>query len=115
VTRKRPQPLSITDNAVKKIQELIDSSSDSSIIGIRIGVKQGGCSGLKYYIEYAAQREKFEEAIETKGITVFIEAKALIYLLGSTMDYIDEKIKTGFIFTNPNSKGECGCGESFHI
>ena len=111
----RPQPLQITDTAVTKIQALLQQTSDSTIIGIRIGVKQGGCSGLKYFIEYASKKEKFEEAIHSKGVTVFIEAKAIIYLLGSTMDYIDEKVKTGFIFTNPNSKGECGCGESFHI
>lgn len=113
--RKRPQPLSITDTAATKIKELIKQAPDSKVIGIRVAVKQGGCSGLKYVIEYAKAQEKFEEVIEAKGIVVFIEAKAIIYLLGSTMDYIDEKIKTGFIFTNPNSKGECGCGESFHV
>ena len=113
--RRRPQPLNVTDNAAEKIKELIKNSPDKNITGIRVGVKQGGCSGLKYFIEYASEKGKFEESIETHGIIIFIEAKAVIYLLGSTMDYIDEKVKTGFIFTNPNSKGECGCGESFHI
>ncbi len=113
--RKRPQPISITDNAAEKIKNLIKQSSDTNIAGIRVGVKQGGCSGFKYFIEYATEQGKFEEIVETKGVLVFIEAKAIIYLLGSTMDYIDGKVKTGFIFTNPNSKGECGCGESFQM
>lgn len=113
--RKKPDPITITDNAAIKIKELIQKTSDSGIIGIRIGVKQGGCSGLKYFIEFAKNQEKFEESIKMKGVTIFIEAKAIIYLLGTTMDYVDKKITAGFVFTNPNSKRQCSCGDSFNV
>ena len=111
----RQVPLTVTNIAIDKIKELMQQCTEFKPYGIRVGVKQGGCSGLKYFLEYAEQAEKFEEVIETQGIRILIEPKAVIYLLGSTMDYIDEKVKTGFIFTNPNSKGECGCGDSFHV
>lgn len=106
--------LQITDLASKKIQELLSSRGKPSA-GIRVGVKQGGCSGLSYYLEYADDVDKYDEVVEDKGVKIIIEPKAVMYLLGTTMDYTDTKIKSGFVFTNPNEKGKCGCGESFHV
>ncbi len=107
-------PIEITDAAAERIKFLLAKRNKPSI-GIKIGVKQGGCSGLSYLIEYADEQSKYDEVIEDKGVKVLIEPKAIIYLLGTTMDYIEKEIKSGFIFTNPNEKGKCGCGESFHI
>ena len=108
------QILEVTDIASQKVQELLSSRGKPSV-GIRVGVKQGGCSGLSYYIEYADQVDKYDEIVEDKGVKILIQPKAVMYLLGTTMDYMDTKIKTGFIFKNPNEKGKCGCGESFHV
>lgn len=107
-------PIVITEAAAERIKVLL-SKRDKPSIGIKVGVKQGGCSGLSYYVEYADEQGKYDEVIEDKGVKVLVEPKAIIYLLGTTMDYVDEKIKSGFVFTNPNEKGSCGCGESFHV
>ncbi len=107
-------PIAITEAAAERIKALL-AKRDKPSIGIKVGVKQGGCSGLSYYVEYADEQGKYDEVIEDKGVKVLIEPKAIIYLLGTTMDYVDEKIKSGFVFTNPNEKGSCGCGESFHV
>lgn len=110
----RPAILRITDSAAERIKYLLQKREKESI-GIRVGVKQGGCSGLSYYVEYADSQEKYDEVIEDKGVKVLIEPKAILYLVGTTMDFVDEKIKSGFVFVNPNEKGQCGCGESFHV
>ena len=107
-------PLTITEAAATRIKFLLEQRQKPSL-GIRIGIKQGGCSGLSYEIEYADEQGKYDEVIEDRGVKIFIEPKAIMYLLGSVMDYRDEKIKSGFIFTNPNEKGQCGCGASFHV
>jgi iron-sulfur cluster assembly protein len=107
-------PIAITEAAAERIKILL-SKRDKPSIGIKVGVKQGGCSGLSYYVEYADEQGKYDEVIEDKGVRVLIEPKAIIYLLGTTMDYVDQKIKSGFVFINPNEKGSCGCGESFHV
>lgn len=109
-----PPPIEITDRAAEQIKLLLDSRGTSSE-GIRVGVKKGGCSGLAYTIEYADSVEKFEEVVEDKGVKVIIEPKATLYLLGTTMDFVSDKFKSGFTFINPNEKGRCGCGESFHV
>ena len=108
------QILEITDLASTKVQELLSSRGKPSE-GVRVGVKQGGCSGLSYYIEYADAVDKYDEVVEDKGVKILIQPKAVMYLLGTTMDYMDTKIKSGFVFKNPNEKGKCGCGESFHV
>ena len=107
-------PITISDAAAQQVQSLLDARGKDSK-GIRVGVKKGGCSGLAYTIEYADDVAKFEEVIEEKGVTVLIDPKALMYLIGTEMDYKQEKLQSGFIFTNPNEKGRCGCGESFHV
>jgi len=78
-------------------------------------VRTAGCSGLAYTMEFVSEKAKFDEVVEDKGVTVLIDAKAVMFLIGSEMDYVDDKIQAGFVFRNPNEKGRCGCGESFHI
>ena len=88
-----------------------------NIFGVRIGVRRRGCNGYSYVMTYAEQKEvgKLDELIEEKEVRVIVESKALMFLLGTEMDYVDNEIKAEFVFNNPNSKGTCGCGESFHV
>jgi iron-sulfur cluster assembly protein len=109
----KPAVISITDNAANRIKELL-SQREKESVGIRVGVKKGGCSGLSYVIEYTDEINKYDEVISEKGVTVVIEPKAVIYLVGTVMDFVQDKLKSGFVFVNPNAKGQCGCGESFH-
>jgi iron-sulfur cluster assembly protein len=106
--------MSLTDNAVQQVQALLEQRGKASL-GIRIGVKSGGCSGLKYFVEYADIKNPFDEIIQNKDVTILIDPKALMYLLGTEMDFVVEEFKSGFIFTNPNEKGKCGCGSSFNV
>jgi len=108
------QVISLTDNAVKQIKNLLEQRGKSSL-GIRIGVKSGGCSGMKYFVEYADAKNAFDEVIQSQDVTILIDPKALMYLLGTEMDFVVEEFKSGFTFTNPNEKGKCGCGDSFNI
>jgi iron-sulfur cluster assembly protein len=108
------QIMSLSEAAATQIKALLAQRGKESF-GIRIGVKSGGCSGLKYFVEYADEKGHFDEIINDKGVTVLIDPKALMYLLGTEMDYMEEKFKSGFTFTNPNEKGKCGCGSSFNI
>lgn len=106
--------ITITDAAAARVQHLLAARGKPSA-GVRVGVKKGGCSGLSYVIEYADDVQKFEEVVSDKGVTVIIDPKAVMYLLGTEMDFVEEKMKSGFVFKNPNEKGRCGCGESFHV
>lgn len=109
-----PTALNITDAAANRIQHLLSQRCKPSA-GIRIGVRSRGCSGLSYTLEYADAVDKFDEVVEDKGVKVLIDPKAVMFLIGTEMDYVEEKLKSGFIFRNPNEKGRCGCGESFHV
>lgn len=106
--------IQISDRAADRIAYLMKQRPKPAQ-GIRVGVKAGGCSGLSYTIEYAEEKAPFEEVIAEKGVTVFIDPKAIMYLIGSVMDYEEQQFKSGFFFSNPNEKGKCGCGESFHV
>ena len=106
--------ISLTDNAVQQVKTLLEQRGKPSV-GIKIGVKSGGCSGLKYFVEYADTKNPFDEIIETDDVTILIDPKALMYLLGTEMDFVVEQFKSGFTFTNPNEKGKCGCGSSFNV
>lgn len=108
------QAIEITDTAAERIQALLAQREKPSA-GIRVGVRSRGCSGLSYTIEYADEVTKFDEVVKDKGVTVLIDPKAIMFLLGTQMDFVEEKLKSGFVFVNPNEKGRCGCGESFHV
>lgn len=105
----------ITDVALKKIDELIAACCDNSILGIRINVKSGGCSGFKYAIEYTNKIEKFDEVIRIANVTVVIDPKAIMYVIGTEMDYVEDQFRSSFVFNNPNEKSKCGCGKSFNV
>ena len=106
--------MALTDRAIDEVRNLLKKRGKSSV-GIRIGVKSGGCSGLKYFVEYADEKGKYDEVVQDQDITILIDPKALMYLLGTQMDYVSEQFKSGFTFSNPNEKGKCGCGSSFNV
>tara|TARA_Y200000002_G_C22155910_1_gene444913 strand:+ start:169 stop:504 length:336 start_codon:yes stop_codon:yes gene_type:complete len=108
------QVITLSKNAADRIKEIM-SQAESSTIGVRIGVKSGGCAGMSYVMEYAKDTKPNEEVIEDKGVKVFIDPKAIMYLLGTEMDYKQEEFSSQFIFKNPNETERCGCGESFKI
>lgn len=109
--------MTLTDAAAERAKHLMAEAAkaDKPIIGLRVGVKAQGCSGMSYYVEYAEEQKKFEEVVEDKGVTILIDPAATMFLIGSEMDYQEDKLRSGFVFNNPNEKGRCGCGESFHI
>jgi iron-sulfur cluster assembly protein len=111
---ERMSPLTMTDAAVARVKALM-AGRKTPAIGIRIGVKPKGCSGLSYTMEFAEEKGPLDEVVEAKGITVLIDPRATMFILGTEMDFVDDKLQTGFVFRNPNEKGRCGCGESFHV
>ena len=108
------QVIKLSDNAANRIKEIM-SKADDNTIGVRVGVKSGGCAGMSYMMEYAKEAKKNEEIIEDKGVKVFIDANAVMYLLGTEMDYKTDKFSSQFVFKNPNETERCGCGESFKV
>ena len=109
------EPIITMTEAATARARLLMSAADSEIIGLRVGINSRGCSGLSYVVEYASDRRQFEEVIEYEGFSVFIDPAASMFLIGSEMDYQEGQFQTGFTFNNPNAKGTCGCGESFHV
>ena len=107
-------PITITDAAARQVQALLDKRGKPSA-GIRIGVRSKGCSGMSYTLEYADEATPFDEVMTDKGVTILIDPKATMFILGTEMDWVEDKMQTGFVFRNPNEKGRCGCGESFHV
>lgn len=114
VRRPRPQLMAVTPSAAERVKALIDGRGKPTA-GIRIGVRTKGCSGMSYTLEFADKQEPMDEVVETNGIKLLIDPKASLFLIGTEMDYEEEKLKSGFVFRNPNEKGRCGCGESFHV
>jgi iron-sulfur cluster assembly protein len=110
----RTQALTMTDSAADRIRALLAKRGKPSL-GIRVGVRSRGCSGLTYTLEYADEKGKFDEIVEDKGVTILIDPKATMFILGTEMDFVEDKLQSGFTFRNPNEKGRCGCGESFHV
>ena len=108
------QVIKLSDNAANRIKEIM-SKAESSAIGVRVGVKSGGCAGMSYIMEYAKEAKKNEELKEDKGVKVFIDSNAIMYLLGTEMDYKTDKFSSQFVFKNPNETERCGCGESFKV
>jgi iron-sulfur cluster assembly protein len=112
--RPRPKLMTVTPLAAERVKALIDGRGKPTA-GIRIGVRTKGCSGLSYTLEFADKQEPMDEVIEAEGIKLLVDPKASLFLIGTEMDYEEEKLKSGFVFRNPNEKGRCGCGESFHV
>jgi iron-sulfur cluster assembly protein len=108
------QVIKLSENAVNRIKEIM-SSAENNAIAVRVGVKSGGCAGMSYVMEYAKDIKPNEEVIDQKGVKVLIDPKAIMYLLGTEMDYKKEKFSSQFIFKNPNETERCGCGESFKV
>ena len=106
------QLITLSDNAASRIKEIL-SNDETKSIGVRVGVKSGGCAGMSYIMEYAKEINPTDEIIEDKGVKVFIDPSAIMYLLGTEMDYKKEQFSSTFVFNNPNETERCGCGESF--
>ena len=108
------QVITLSDRAADRVKEIMSKAKDP-IIGVRVGVTSGGCAGMSYVMEYAKKANPNDEIIEDKGVKVLIDPKAIMYLLGTEMDYKKEEFSSTFIFKNPNETERCGCGESFKI
>ena len=108
------QIIKLSDNAANRIKEIM-SGAEANSIGVRVGVKSGGCAGMSYVMEYTKEVNPNDEVIEDKGVKVFVDAGAVMYLLGTEMDYKKEEFSSTFVFKNPNETEKCGCGESFKI
>jgi iron-sulfur cluster assembly protein len=113
-SRPRPQVIRLTDAAAERIKYVMENAT-TPIIGVRVGVKNGGCAGMTYTMEYAEQAAPADELVEDKGVRVLIDPKAILFLLGTEMDYKVEKLSAQFVFNNPNQTGACGCGESVQL
>ena len=114
VKRERPKVIRLTDDAANRIQSIM-TQSDGRYIGVRVGVKNAGCAGMSYTMDYAEDQGPLDEVVEDKGVRILIDPKAVMFLVGTEMDYKREKLGARFIFTNPNQTEACGCGESVVI
>jgi len=112
--RPLPQAMKLTDAAATRVREILDRA-EKPVIGLRIGVKNGGCAGMEYTMEWAEDQKPFDEVVEDKGVKVLIDAKAMMFLLGTEMDFQSSALKSGFVFNNPNQVSACGCGESVQL
>ena len=106
--------IKLSDNAALRIKEIMANSEKNSL-GVRVSVKSGGCAGMSYVMEYAKEKNPNDEIIEDKGVIVFVDSAAVMYLLGTEMDYKKDELSSSFVFNNPNETERCGCGESFKI
>lgn len=105
--------ITLTPAALDRVKQLMKRQPD--MVGLRIGVKQRGCSGLSYTLEYAKEKNRLDEVVEQNGVKIFVDAKAQLSLLGTEMDFMNNDLSSEFVFNNPNIKGTCGCGESFQV
>jgi iron-sulfur cluster assembly protein len=112
--RPRPQVISLTDAAAARIKYVMANAA-KPVVGVRVGVKNGGCAGMTYTMEYAEEIAKTDEIVEDKGVRVLIDPKAVLFLLGTQMDYKTDKLSAQFVFNNPNQTSACGCGESVQL
>ncbi len=112
--RPRLQVMRLTDAAASQIRNIL-ANSDRPIAGVRVGVKNGGCAGMSYTMEYAERANPSDEIVEDKGVRLFVDPKAVLFLLGTEMDFKVDKLASGFVFNNPNQTSACGCGESVSL
>ena len=112
--RPRPKVMTLTEAAAERIRQIM-ARADKPVAGLRIGVKNGGCAGMEYTMEWAGEAGPTDETVEDKGVTVLIDPKAILFLLGTEMDFKADKLKAGFVFNNPNQTSACGCGESVQL
>ncbi|MDG1691732.1 MAG: iron-sulfur cluster assembly accessory protein [Alphaproteobacteria bacterium] len=109
-----PKAITLTERAAMRVKDIM-ARAETAKIGIRVGVKNGGCAGMEYTMEYAEEKGALDEVVVDQGVTVFIDPKAILFLLGTQMDYEESKLSAGFVFNNPNQTDACGCGESVTI
>jgi iron-sulfur cluster assembly protein len=112
--RERPKVIRLTDAAAARIHDIMEKS-DSRYVGVRVGVKNGGCAGMSYTMDYAESASPLDEVIDEKGVRILIDPKAVMFLIGTEMDYKRDKLAARFVFSNPNQTESCGCGESVTI
>jgi iron-sulfur cluster assembly protein len=113
-TRARPAALILTPSAEGRIAKLMATAPEGAV-GVKLSTPRRGCSGLAYSVDYVTEADPFDEKIETPGGTFYVDGGSLLYLVGSTMDWVEDDFTAGFVFQNPNAKGMCGCGESFTV
>lgn len=111
--RPRPQIMTITDAAAARLKSIM--AGKPGVVGLRLGIKKGGCAGMEYAMTWAETQERTDEVVEDKGVKVLIEPGAILYLIGTEMDYKTDKMSAQFVFNNPNQKSACGCGESVNL
>ena len=114
LTRARPAALALTPAAETRIANLMAKAPEGTI-GVKLSTPRRGCSGLAYSVDYVREAVAFDERIETAGGVLFVDGGSVLYLVGSTMDWVEDDFTAGFVFNNPNAKGACGCGESFTV
>lgn len=112
--RERPKVVTLTDAAATRMSEIM-SGADENFIGVKIGVKNGGCAGMEYTMDYATEAGPLDEVVEENGIKIMIDPKAILFLIGTEIDFVVEKLSQKFVFKNPNQTDACGCGESVTI
>ena len=112
--RERPKPVKLTEAAAARIAAIM-ANADGQYQGVRVGVTNGGCAGMSYTMDYASEAKPFEEVMEDRGVKIFIDPKAILFLIGTELDFVQEKLGARFVFNNPNQTSACGCGESVQI
>ena len=112
--RERPKAIKLSDAAAARIREII-AAADGKYAGVRVGVTNGGCAGMSYTMDYAEAAKPLEEVVEDKDVKIFIDPKAILFLVGTEMDFVRDKLAARFVFNNPNQTAACGCGESVAI
>jgi iron-sulfur cluster assembly protein len=112
--RAKIKPVTLTDAAAERVRAILEKG-DGTVKGLKVSVSPKGCSGNSYVLDYATEIGPLDEVVEDKGVTIIIDPKAALFIFGTEIDYVQEKLKSGFVFKNPNEKGRCGCGESFTV
>jgi iron-sulfur cluster assembly protein len=111
--RRKLDVISVTEAAAERVREILENHPDA--LGVRVGVKNGGCAGMSYTLDLASDVRPVDERVDAHGVTIFVDPKAVLFLLGTSMDFERTTLKTGFVFNNPNQVGACGCGESVSL